>query len=109
MSCYTVSRFFRENGVHLKVAANIAKLYRAHNCLLPTPNDCHMQARFVVKLLAGFPTPDPVTKEFLSYAEDLSSLLPLFWDHSPNKDDSIQDCLRNFYIIIASAGKELVY
>jgi hypothetical protein len=41
-------------------------------------------------MLAGFPTPDPVTKEFLFQAEELSSLLPLLWDQSPNKDECIQ-------------------
>jgi hypothetical protein len=52
-------------GVHLKIAANVSSLYCQHTNLLPEPNHCFLLARYVVKLLAGFPTPEPVTPEFL--------------------------------------------
>ena len=94
-------------GVHLNVAANMSKLYTAHSFLLPSPAECHSLSRYVVRLLAGFPTPDPVTKQFLSQADELSKVLPLLWDNCPSKDETIQDCLRSFYTTIAFAGNNL--
>ena len=97
--------FFKNYGVCIKVAANLSKLYRAHPYLLPSSNECHVWSREVITFLSGYRRPNPMTKDFLNDAEEVSRLLPLLWDHSYSRDETIQDGLRNFYALISVRGK----
>ena len=110
---FKISAYLRDNGIYLPVTVEISRLYRAHPNVLPHPNDWTKLAVLVVNLLSGFRSnanssngnKNDDEQQFASDTEEISQILPLIWGRSETVD-GIQECLKAFYVIISTEGKQ---
>lgn len=97
----------KDHGVHLHVAREIARVYQKHPCVLPNPTEWSRFSVLVVTLLAGYQVHAIKSDQmnFFEATEEVSQMLPLIWGRSA-ATEGIQECLKAFYSIISSEGKD---
>eukprot|EP00094_Tigriopus_californicus_P007715 TCALIF_07430-PA protein Name:"Similar to USP35 Ubiquitin carboxyl-terminal hydrolase 35 (Homo sapiens)" AED:0.04 eAED:0.04 QI:47/1/0.90/1/1/1/11/0/1115 len=97
----------KEHGVHLPVTREIARVYQNHPCVLPNPTEWSRFSVLIVTLLAGYQIHAVKSDQmnFFEATDEVSQMLPLIWGRSA-ATDGIQECLKAFYSIISSEGKD---